>query len=67
MKEKSMANELTNVGAIKRFFKIPGTRADMEYKEVNLQELQAIPTKDREELGVLAAAALGMSIGQALA
>jgi hypothetical protein len=59
-----MANELTWVGAIKQYFKLADTRADMEYKEIKLQELQALPPTDRAELGQLCADALGLKLGE---
>lgn len=60
-----MANVLTSVGAIKRFFQSVGTSGNAEdYKKVELAELNALTKEEREEMGILCAKALGMDIGQ---
>jgi len=59
-----MANTLTAVGAIKRFFAVSGKRTDMDYKPVNLQELQSLSVEDRAVLGEQAAKELGLTIGR---
>jgi hypothetical protein len=62
-----MANTLTNVGAIKRFFSMVGTSGAAEdYKKVELAELNKLTPEERDELGALCAKAIGMEIGQEL-